>query len=145
MHAAMAGEVFRLTESQLLPGNLVDLLSRAKATGKFVTQDYSLADRYLHIGLHWLERSQEYHLFLEDITERKLALQKLEYLAFHDELTWLPNRAVFYRDLHEQTATAAGLVQIALLKINHFQEVINRGAHSLGDVPMCLLAAVPWR
>ncbi|MFU8764352.1 MAG: putative bifunctional diguanylate cyclase/phosphodiesterase [Haliea sp.] len=139
--AAMAGEVFGVAVNQLLPANLVELLSRAKATGKFVTQDYSLADRYLHIGLHWLERWQEYHLFLENITERKLALQKLEYLAFHDELTGLPNRAAFYRDLHEQAATAAGLEQIALLKINHFQEVINRGGHSLGDASVRAVVA----
>ncbi|MEQ8800949.1 hypothetical protein [Haliea sp.] len=53
--AAMAREVFGVAVVQLLPANLVELLSRAKANGKLFTQEYSLADRYLHIGLHWLE------------------------------------------------------------------------------------------
>jgi len=72
---------------------------------------------------------------------RLAALQKLEYLAFHDGLTELPNRAAFERDLHRRVAAADGPVQIATMKINHFQEVINRGGHSLGDAAVQAVAA----
>ncbi|TCO77898.1 putative bifunctional diguanylate cyclase/phosphodiesterase [Chromatocurvus halotolerans] len=129
----MANDIFRTSASRILPPDLAGLIARARSTGEFVTADYRLADRCIHIGLHWLERWQEHHVFLEDITERELALQKLQYLAFHDGLTGVPNRAAFERDVQRRVAHAGRGIRIATLKINHFQEVINRGGHSLGD------------
>lgn len=129
----MASEIFGMTVPEMLPDDLSCLLSQAESTGNLVTWDYWLADRCIHIGIHWLERWLEYHVFLEDITDRELALQKLQFLAFHDGLTGAPNRAAFHRDLRRRVASADGPVRIAMLKINHFQEVINRGGHSLGD------------
>ena len=48
---------------------------------------------------------------IENITERKEAEQKLAYLAFHDELTGLPNRHGFEEVLevcHRASASRSG-------------------------------------
>jgi len=73
---------------------------------------------------------------VEDVTERKRAEARIEYLAHHDPLTELPNRAAFNECLDSTLArAAAGQDSFAVLCIDldRFKEVNDVFGHSVGD------------
>jgi diguanylate cyclase (GGDEF)-like protein len=71
-----------------------------------------------------------------DITARKLAEEKLKYLAQNDTLTGLPNRALF-RDRLEQAMGRARrrdkAMGIMYLDIDHFKKINDSLGHAAGD------------
>jgi diguanylate cyclase (GGDEF)-like protein/PAS domain S-box-containing protein len=73
---------------------------------------------------------------IEDITERKRAEARIEYLATHDGLTGLPNRSLFRDRMMQAVAhvrRAGRLLAIVFLDLDRFK-VINDGfGHGFGD------------
>ena len=81
----------------------------------------------------------------EDITERRRAEKRIEYLAHHDPLTGLPNRASFDEKLEQQVRAAAdGSTRFAVLclDLDRFKQVNDVFGHAAGDT---LLATVARR
>jgi len=73
---------------------------------------------------------------LEDITERKRAEETIKHLAYHDDLTGLPNRRLFNDRLTLALAHAQRSQQklaVMLLDLDHFKEVNDTLGHSVGD------------
>jgi diguanylate cyclase (GGDEF)-like protein/PAS domain S-box-containing protein len=72
----------------------------------------------------------------EDITERKRAQERIAYLARHDPLTDLPNRAAFNDQLsfarERATAADAGFA-VLCLDLDRFKEVNDVLGHAAGD------------
>jgi diguanylate cyclase (GGDEF)-like protein/PAS domain S-box-containing protein len=73
---------------------------------------------------------------MRDITERRVAEQRLHHLAHYDVMTGLPNRTLFSETLGKTLAVASdkGLqVAVLLLDLDHFKNVNDTLGHGLGD------------
>lgn len=82
---------------------------------------------------------------INNIHERKLAQEALHHRAFHDELTGLPNRAMFMDALSRSLSRVerrSGRLSLLFIDLDHFKEVNDRHGHTVGDL---LLQAVAMR
>lgn len=78
-----------------------------------------------------------------DITDRKEAEEKIEYLAYHDALTDLPNRRLFRKQVRGILAeSGAARHLLMLLDLDGFKQVNDMLGHDIGDA---LLIAVAQR
>jgi len=78
-----------------------------------------------------------------DITERRQLEADLEFQAFHDPLTELPNRRLFVErldavlDAHERDGNQVG---VAFIDLDDFKAINDRIGHSVGDQALCIIA-----
>ncbi len=71
-----------------------------------------------------------------DVTERKVAEQRLSFLAFYDPLTRLPNRAAFierFNTAREQAVQRHALLAVVSLGIDRFGVINATMGHLIGD------------
>lgn len=74
---------------------------------------------------------------LADVTERKMIEDRLKRLALYDELTGLPNRALFFDRLHHLLALARRfkyVVAILYIDLDGFKAVNDTRGHEMGDL-----------
>jgi diguanylate cyclase (GGDEF)-like protein/PAS domain S-box-containing protein len=83
-----------------------------------------------------LKGKRAVQLIFRDITERRIAAQKLERMALFDSLTDLPNRALFFDRLQQALATARRnntFFALLYLDLDGFKKVNDTFGHDAGD------------
>jgi diguanylate cyclase (GGDEF)-like protein/PAS domain S-box-containing protein len=78
----------------------------------------------------------------QDVTEERSVEARLAYMAMHDALTGLPNRAFFADHMQRAAAAATAENPIALLylDVDHFKHINDSKGHAAGDALLCQVA-----
>jgi len=75
-------------------------------------------------------------LAIEDITERKKSEEKINTMAYHDHLTGLPNRALFFDRLGQAMSLVSRtqkLMAVLMLDLDRFKPINDELGHAWGD------------
>ena len=84
----------------------------------------------------WEEEEHYFVSFGVDINERKHYEDRIEYLAYYDMLTGLPNRAMFENEINEQINQniQGNYFMIAYIDIDNFKNINDSMGHQVGDL-----------
>jgi diguanylate cyclase (GGDEF)-like protein len=152
-------EIYQLQRDQVRPGMtftamqaLLDSLSEPAASGaysssagvpisdriaarKTFTEQQSLADGRVIAVSHRPISDGGWVMTYEDITVRTRSDARIAFMARHDPLTGLPNRALFTERLDAALAGigASGNFALVLLDLDRFKEVNDTRGHPVGD------------
>ncbi|RBW68934.1 diguanylate cyclase [Bacillus taeanensis] len=117
-----------------------NLLQSLHTTGSWTGEvSYVASDQqyWFSVTVTKVESNEVYFLaILRDITEYKRDKEKHHYLAYHDNLTGLPNRRYFLKRLKaclEAANKAEKEFALLFIDIDEFKEVNDRYSHHIGD------------
>jgi diguanylate cyclase (GGDEF)-like protein/PAS domain S-box-containing protein len=104
------------------------------------------------IYLKWLDISSAHDLtgqlsnyiaIFSDLTERRALDERIEYLAYHDQLTGLPNRVLLHDRFKQAVASATRkntMIAVLFLDLDKFKQVNDALGHAAGDELLQLVA-----
>ena len=124
-----------LPQDRLLEGGCWERLIQAPASSNLeFTTLRNGHETSLEISMTPFQREGEQHylVLLRDISDRKLAEQRLRFLAHFDPLTQLANRHQLQQRL-EQLLAAGSRLALLFLDIDHFKRINDIHGHELGD------------
>jgi diguanylate cyclase (GGDEF)-like protein len=124
-------------------GTYFNLVSQAALTEKTASDHIELSDGRTIRITHTPLKTGGYVATHEDVTDSLRASAQIEFLAYRDPLTGLPNRAAFQRAYDEAVAAAnqAGeMFGLIMLDVDHFKDVNDTLGHDAGDALLKALA-----
>lgn len=134
---------FSTNDAQALLSNELDeYQSRIKQEKqKFCSFEYQIKSTWLFCELHWLADQKQWDLHISDITEKRIAEEKLAFRAYHHPETCLANEYRFKEHL-EQNSTQGNRFTVGLVEIRSFNQILSE--YSLGQTQQLIkeIAAV---
>ncbi|AZN40465.1 EAL domain-containing protein [Paenibacillus albus] len=74
------------------------------------------------------------YIIAKDVTEEKAAKEQIQHLAFHDELTGLPNRRWFNQGLAQKIESGSGRFTVMVMDMDRFKLINDSLGHTYGDL-----------
>ena len=115
-----------------------------KSRDEFSLKNGKVFDRYSAPLLDSNGRYRGRIWYFRDITARKVAEERVQYLAYYDALTGLPNRTLLQDRLSKALASARrqkDKVALLFLDLDRFKNINDSLGHSLGDLLLQGVAA----
>ncbi|MFA5826416.1 MAG: bacteriohemerythrin, partial [Gallionellaceae bacterium] len=119
-------------------------------------EDYKIDKRYIHkngkvlwgtiqVSLVRDEKGDPDYIIsaIQDITESKRTEQQISFMAYHDKLTGLPNRALFFDRLSQgisQARRSRKHVALLFLDLDGFKPINDMYGHEAGDAVLKMVA-----
>ena len=136
-------------EAQLSPEEVAQRIQEimAKGYGRFETRHQRKDGQVLDIEISTVYQPDKeggyFCAFLRDITEHKQTESKISFLAYHDHLTELPNRELFYDRLSHAISQARRKherLALLFLDLDGFKAVNDSYGHEAGDMVLKMVA-----
>jgi diguanylate cyclase (GGDEF)-like protein/PAS domain S-box-containing protein len=118
-----------LDENGVVRGAQVEVYRRDRTKKWLLVNLRAVRDAVGNIALH--------EGTVEDITDRKAAEERVQYLAYYDALTGLPNRTLLQDRLSKALASARrqkDKVALLFLDLDRFKNINDSLGHSVGDL-----------
>jgi diguanylate cyclase (GGDEF)-like protein/PAS domain S-box-containing protein len=136
------------------PGNISPLLQgelRHRIESRLSIQDVSMSMEKDGVGIELVidgdyvsvEYKPHLILIMRDVTAQMASQRELEFIAYHDMLTKLPNRKHFFEQLDralERAGETGERVAVMMFDLDHFKEINDKCGHLAGDQALVQVA-----
>jgi EAL domain-containing protein (putative c-di-GMP-specific phosphodiesterase class I)/GGDEF domain-containing protein len=109
----------------LIPDNFQDIRQQVHACNNYsLVLEQMIGENVLQVSINWLQEVDAYDIHIMDITERKLAEQQVNHLAFYDQATNLPNQYKLNEHL-EQLLKSKQAFTFSIFEITNFTRIVT--------------------
>jgi EAL domain-containing protein (putative c-di-GMP-specific phosphodiesterase class I)/GGDEF domain-containing protein len=109
----------------LIPDNFQALRQQVHACNNYsLVLEQMLDENVLQVSINWLQEIDAYDIHIMDITERKLAEQQVNHLAFYDQATNLPNQYKLNEQL-EHVLKSKQAFTFSIFEITNFTRIVT--------------------
>jgi diguanylate cyclase (GGDEF)-like protein len=129
---------------------VIEDIKQQFSSGKVLTVEYRLIlptnqihwvqCRYIPLVVEEGAPVQKVEGILVDITDRKEREEEITYLAYHDQLTGLPNRSKLQTDFTSLLAEKEDRVYLIFIDLDEFKTINDTFGHVLGDQLLQIVA-----
>jgi len=128
--------------NKLLPTNFSALRKEISSNNcTSMTIEQPLKDRILSVSINWLPEVDSYDLHIVDITERKLAEQKVKHIAFYVQETNLPNQYKLNNDLDELIAKKLAF-SLGVFEVKSFNKLVTALGGDTANEIICVFSNI---